>query len=1220
MFASLQVLPTSRSKTMSQFIDRIRSSCRGVIVSLVIALIGVATAAAQMNVTLVPFPDGSTADAVTAFPTIATKIRVRQGSTPLSLKAGDVVIREGRDAVMPTKITDEGGGVHRVEWLWNSTFRPIIYVTKDGDMGSVSPTVSATSYGLFLRDSTGRNLPNQIIFGHVQPGNEVLLKLKLVALFVPKDAKGNEIPVKLDSIKTRTDNFRIVWRGHPVAGTEPPPRMIMSPWDYRYDLIFAPKTSDPVVDLLTVYYNGGQMKSILLTANRPPYERTKLLTVTHPNGGEQFTPCQLVDVTWKGAMKGFLSTVEYTTDDGKTWNAIDSTLDSTLVWKVPTVLSDKARIRVLQKFQSNDEMWLYGDTVAVSNIAFNHDGSRLLSAHLNGTIYEWNVQTGQRIGTYKASMTGAQQSITGLAYVGTTQAFVAALNRPTSTDQLLRFNPGQEAPALSIDLPVGARARDIGCDPSGTGIYVIPVLAARILVYDATTLGDLSPLNLGAPITAGSARGGYLDLMLMNGDLVRLAIPGGAQQTRINTGFADDRFSIITKLSVSQSGRFAGLGGETAAPGAVPRDQMTYVYDMTRPAIARMFYREVGSGISGLSFSANDGYLAMGFGLSPKFLVYDNAADTTVDQISDGHSEQVTDMEFSPDGKTLVTSSMDRTRNLLRRSFITPEDDVSDTTFSIVPIRLDIKPIVIRQQLIGTSRDTVVTANVCNISGVPLVVERAQMDRKVWVSLVDPIDGDTIQPGECFRLKLRSAPLDTGLLVDTLRITWCGTTAAVPIEVHSLNRDLTFLADMADFGDVCVGQGKTRTLAMIRNNDPEPVTINTIFMEQGLQSQFRIVPVIQDSVIPAGGTLQVEVEFRPRRSGYDTSNIVIQYAGQKNVQAVSRVTGRGSGADVQISHTVLPFIPEITEREIVLTNRSDNPVVITAATVMAGEPFTVLTPLPDTIPSHDSVRLRIRYDGGAVSKQAAVGLSFDPCASISECKLALYSSTTSLRMPVVSADPRGDAEVPVEATFVENWSYKGERFLEGAFTVNPRLFLAREITVPNGSAEILSQDIIDGKRLVRFRITSDFSANGEIARLKGWAGLAEVDSSFLVFDTTQINFGSAVKVNYVDGLLRILNPDPTRRIIDRSVAAITGIAPNPVGSTANVDLSMPAAGTVTMRCIDRYGNDVMEARTFDAPAGTSKHGLDVGAVAPGVYHVVVLHDGHTTSYPFVVLH
>jgi hypothetical protein len=245
--------------------------------------------------------------------------------------------------------------------------------------------------------------------------------------------------------------------------------------------------------------------------------------------------------------------------------------------------------------------------------------------------------------------------------------------------------------------------------------------------------------------------------------------------------------------------------------------------------------------------------------------------------------------------------------------------------------------------------------------------------------------------------------------------------------------------------------------------------------------------------------------------------------------------------------------------------------------------------------------------------------AFVPCASSVGIRLAAYTGSALVRAPRVSADPRGSVAIELRASLGENVTYNGLRPFEGTLIVNPRLFLAQAIESPAGSADIISQEVVNDQRLIRFRITGNFQRDTVLARLIGPAGLAEIDSSVLAFDTTTAAFGSAVAVRYESGLLKIDNPDPTRRILHPSPFVRVRVLPNPIVDRAALELIADEQMTLDVVVTTTQG-DVVQREIVTVPsAGTYHMQLTTQSLGAGVYNVVVRSAGHTTTTRMVVV-
>lgn len=1207
------------------------------IVLVVLALISLTSidATAQFSMTPVSIPGvGSHVDYST-YPQLRVRFRATRAGQPAVIVASSVFVLEANRYTRIDSLTQVAPGVYTAHYSTSSfgeAETSSMYATSNGDVGTI--TVPLTGFtatrgaSVILLDSTFRRVPYYIDYGDVAVGTEKLIKFNLKATGATKDARGVERNVRIDTIRTQSSNFRVVWKG--TYGTKAPPTSIEPGGDYRLDIICSPTKSGAISDVLTVVYEGGSTYNVMVFANTPTYKPTPVLRVLSPNGGENVTPCQQIPIRWKGAIPGFYAHVEFSPDNGKTWNLIDSTTDSSIVWTVPNTYTSNARIRVYQKQGASGARWLRGERSPATNLTFSADGRYLAVSYESGLILEYDVVSGATLNTYVAEGAVAPSTkISRLTYIGSTRNIAAVLDRiAPQRDQLQIFNAGGATPIARADVDM-PNVIELGSSTSGDRVIVVGAPAGRVRCYDAVTLVEDQPIILTAPSSAATFADGILTIAQIDGDVVRYGTTTRTELSRYQTNLARNAGPApYTVASTSTAGLVAIGGAANLGPGGsadpgkgnAPMDQRTLIYDTKQDALIRVVYRE-GLNTVGLTFNVSETFLTMGFEGQPQIRQYDIVNRQIAGPIlgMPGHSNVLRDIEYGPDGSTLASCSNDQVDNVLLRRIISPEEDRTDTTFQIVQLDMQISEISVGRHYIGTQVDTIITATICNTGVVPAVFTYGALFRNSWLTLVDPIENDTVLPGACLGLRFKAVPLDTGRLMDTLEILACEARFRIPFYITSVDRSLALAGDGTDFGEVCVSDTGRRTLALVRNDDPIPVVIDGITMRKGTQTQFRVRGVTPGATLAPGSTQQIELLFTPRRLGNDTDEVVITYAGQVSVTRTIRVFGYGAGADIAISHPTLAFIPEVTERTVTLGNRSANAVTLNAATLPAGAPFVLLTPLPVTILPGDSVQLRVQYTGGAIRPNDRMDFAFVPCASSVGIRLAAYTGSATVRAPRVTADPRGSVAIQLRASLGENVFYNGLRPFEGAVIVNPRLFIAQSIESPAGSAELLSQEIVNDQRVIRFRINGNFLRDTVLATLTGPAGLAEIDSTTLTFDTTASAFGTAVSVRYESGLLKISGPDPSRRVIHPTPFVRARILPNPVVDRAVLELAADTPQELELIITTTQSDIVHRQDVRVVDAGVYQLHLTTQHLSAGIYNVSLRSASGTITTQMVIV-
>lgn len=1179
---------------------------------------------AQLTITQAAFPGGTALD-ISNYPTVRAQIKVTSNGTPTELSASAFSIVETNTAYNPVTVTYSGNGIHVVQWvpIRFGFLQCTLFASHNGSTASTNFFANVGKVKgaqVAVHDSMSRIVPKFVDFGRVPPGASDTIKLKIAA--TEAALSGNppqERPVLLESVTTTRPEIKVIWKGSYGSGSLP--TQIISPLEYRIDLVCEPTSDEPLYDVLTVTFEGGMRTTVMVIANPPSYPRRTILAVTSPNGGEHLAPCQNIPITWTGMVKGFKSHVEMTTNNGRTWEYIDSTMDSSLIWKVPDSYSDSVRIRVYQKFEASQSIWLKGDEVPVTNIAYSADGRYVLAAYSNGSIIEWDVVTATKVKSYSTVLGGVK--INGLTYVGSSRSFVALLTRANSKGGILqRFDPSSGTPVTTGNVPNDMAVADVGSSADGSTVILLPNFASRIPYFDAVTLEKKSEIVLSGTAASTTLNGVNLAAVLLSGEVLMYNSVTQQITNQAQTGLAEGLGPYGRMVASSQSGRLVAIAGPSLEGVAnSPDEQRTFIYDMQEKQVVKIVFRE-GSDVVNLAFSPSDAFLALGFVFNPQFVVYDLATARTLPPTgsSAGHMNDLTDIAFGPDAASVVTSSADSTNNLLLRRVSVPESDMSDQVLSISPVVLAITPIVLNAQQVATQSDTTITVNVCNVGKTLAVFTSAKAMFGDWFAVMAPAGTDTIAPGECLSLSLRVFAKDTGLLTDTVELYSCGVRFTVPVSITVSDRNLEVVTMVEDFADLCVGASKTKKFTLLRNNDGIPVRITNVYVQGGLTSAFSVTPPINDTTLAPGATLDVQITYTPTDLGLDTGVVIVRYEDLDSVQRTMLVTGRGSGAELAVSHNVLPFIPEITERIVTITNNSNNEVHLTSASITAGAPFELRTPMPQTLIPGSTIEIRIGYMGGAVDSNAYLEFAAEPCASQTKVRLTLYNGSAAVGAPVISSDPRNDtAAIPIYATITEAVPYKGIRTYQGVLRVNPELYLAHSITTTIGTATIVSQEIVNGWREIVFTVDGSFEGSGEIARLVGYAGMARDDSSRLWFDSLATAFGSSVAVTYADGLLRIVHPDPNRRIVHKQ-APFTIVNLYPMPATDGVTLTIYATESkpATLKVVDANGV-VIATEKLSLLHGTTASRMQTSNLLPGMYILELSSDVYTTRTQLVVV-
>jgi WD40 repeat protein len=1163
---------------------------------------------------------------VDRYPSFTLILRASDGGSPVKLQADEIVVFEDNRPVIPSSITlPDAEGWQRIEW--NTT----LLSKTDTAMGDISTmNIFATFHNQSVAALAEYRLPSVSIVNILDLGYNFLYELNMGIVLVgesvskslkisPQSARmhfGSELKIAVDSITIGRSEFR-------YFDVDGPPFMLTSPFVHDADIIFRPSQMGYLRDKMTVYYDRGRRKILNLIAGTFKIEKNTYLTLIQPNGGELLTPCQVYEIKWKGSVRGLYTKIEYTTDYGVNWKEIAEVDDSTYLWTVPPDISEHVYVRVSQPLQKNNTRNLEVDNIPVTKVAFDSRGDFLLAANRSGMIYEWNLFDFTLKNSYsigKINFPGEATESKGVLYFNNNTKFVAAYNRfymypDNNPDTLAFFDVGTSEPYLLAG--VDEHIKDIYTDSKRRFIAVLPQLDNKIYLHSFEDGSLIKTVDFPFPVAAinFSKTEDKAVVVLYNNDVVLLDLP----DFNIVKTFSQKDLPQIIKAQISPNGKFIGVAC------LLPRYQEytgnrneAHLIDIATGMIVRTS-RFASSNPVNVDFSPTSNIMIIGNEGQPQIAFWNLPEDNYSGSIQ-GNRSVLTDMKMSPNGYQVASTSFSDD-NLTIKSFTYPESDMSDRSFKIIPANVSVDTVLVQARYIGSDNLIHITRKLCNTGYVPVIIDYAKFQKGEHFRLQTHIETDTINPGECLDFDVVYHPLDTGLIRDTLELYSCSGDFKMAFEAQSLPRNITFYTNPIDFGELCVGESDVRDILFAKNNDPVPLKINLISIEES-NSDFRILNPPRDTVIPAGGSINLTIEFLPQSVGLKNSSLVLHHSDLKNFERIAKVQGVGIGTDIQTSHKDLRFIPEIPQRTLKIDNLSNNDITIVETDIYPYDNYKLLTPLPQTIEANGSLELTIEWNGVSAPPDTMHILA-EPCVNRTIVLLAPYSAQSYLTIPIVEADPNGnegDAVIDVKFKTSTEHPYDGKRFFESELTINPRIFLPLTVTSDYGEGTLIRNEIINDRRVIGFRIEGDFPESGVVANIRGVAGLAEVDTSAIRIVPGATNWGLAVNTTWEDGLFRLINVCGDRRIIQPATTLhAMNVSPNPASGSFSVEFVSDTKGIASIEVINNLGQKLILINNIQIVKGRNSVVVFAEGLIPGSYNVVVRKNAEFISKQIIII-
>lgn len=1142
-------------------------------------------------------------------PFLTASLKATKGGTPFLLTKDNVLLIERNFSATPEEVSPIQNGFQVVKWRYkNYRVSPrnmaVRFVAFENDaIGGTYGTLNDTTLPYMTFQDVWSHQIRELDLGTITAGNSKTTTVQVRPVNGIKLPNGQDARFQVDSMVVTGTGFSATWKGNFIT-TAPPPVQVVSSFPYEIDITFTAPDDDFYRGIVTIYYHSGFYTQLLVRANAYTIPDVPALKLLSPNGNEQFAPCEEIPIRWEGSIPGLPTIAEYSLNGGKNWKNIGSSMSTSLVWKVPAEFSDSVLIRVRQELSQSNVATLAGPQFPVHSTAFHPDGSKLLAGYANTQIVEWNVPTAQKIQEFGLEVLdplGRTPAI-GLGYTKEGK-ILGAFRRINGSTTLAFFASGSPVPETTVELPTTYRARSVELSPDGTQLFVLPEQGVQLFVYSATDGSFLRTITLPAPINAlsFSAQTNTLGVALLDNTVRLLSL---ADYSIVKT-IPLQGVPIVNQLALSSDNSFIAVATQVSQPTGVSGiESEIHVIDGATGDIIRTL-RDVGASNSvGLSFSSTARFLAIGLSGIPQVGLWNLLTDSFSGSF-DGHSGALTDIQFSKVGTSLATSSSDQKDNLRLRNFSFPESDESDALSHIIRPTFTATTPVLPQTFIGSQFDTVLTASFCNSSPVPIILTKARFEKGTAFRLLTPFVTDTLQPGECITFKLAFAPQDTGAIEDKLIYSTCNSEFVLPLQAYSLNRTIAALAHNLNFASICVGTSVERDIDFLRNDDPVPLVVNSIEVFDPLRSPFTILTPVRDTVLQPGETLRLRVRFTPRVMGEDRWLFRIFYSNQRAVTSTLDLLGYGLGAEIALSNSDVRFIPEQPMRTVTLENKSDVDVTIDSVTIAPIGAFTVVSGLPVVIPANGTASVEVRWNGTEVN-DATMSAFFTPCALPQTATLGLYKGNSILSLPVVEADPRGNASIPVHFSTVENKPYSGTRAFEAEFTVHAGLFLPQSIQSEYGTASIIRNDVVGNQRIIGIRVEGNFPKEGIAAVVTGPAGLAEVTTSSLSFPTSQEPWGKAVTMSFEEGEFRLTGICNNLRLAKPGeTISIQALYPNPAQAAVTLEFTAQIAGDCTVQLIDPLGQTLGDMQYIRAVEGENSMQLVLPPLSDGSYRLVL---------------
>lgn len=1157
------------------------------------------------------------------YPICSVTLKAENNGADVKITSDRLVIMENNNSTRPFEIIDNSDGTQLVKWksvLRSEYEGAVFYFTNN------SETATNMAYYKDLKNyiSQVRIYPSNseyqknIYFNTPDIGETYNVRLDIKAVITPY--MGNDVyrKIRIDSVKTHTKDFSVAWYGNSDPNSGTLPCMIENARTYGIFVRFSGMEPKLYTDRLTVYYEGGIIEEVNLIANSYKITTKTILTLLEPAAGTHLTPCQVIKIKWKGNVPGLPTFVDYSLNNGITWEYIGESQDSTITWKVPNSITNNLLIRVKQNAKALPNKSLTFDDIPFAQCRFSDNSLYILGINDAGKAYEWDLTQDPPVRSPEYNIGSFQYPTDRLfnhfiGYTNDHKSFVTAyrftsLPAQVQRDTIAFFNVGTYEPYKKIAFPRGFRISKILIDYQKRWITILPTNSNILKLYSPADGTFIKDVVFDTPITDFSFSNGADSLVaLMRDNSIRIVDLKDFSTTN-KIQFTDQQ--LFSNVALSPNGKYLTFANyipfaTSFIPSWAEPKSNTYIYEISSGMIVRNL-KPVSTDAIGLDFNPTSNKVIRASTAQPHLVFSDLSDPSVVEEMS--LSETSLDYySFAPEGHRIAAIAKEI--NMFKvQTFTYSEADVNDEPIFIEYPDIEIKNISIEQKYIGTENPYIYTANFYNKGVVPFLMENMRLLHNINFKLRNITVPDTIFPGEYLTVDLVYNPIDTGIVTDSIVFSTCAMDTYLKLDSRGLPRNIQFYSDNFNFGDVCLGKAFPKKITLLKNLDPAPLRINNIDFFDKSDRPFYMTNSFRDTIIEAGQSLEVEITFSPTVLRENIKTLKVFHSNQQYMTADTKVSGNGIGTDLSIPLSDLRFVPEIKKRIITIHNNQANDVELSSYSFAPTDKYKINATIPMIVKGLDSVQIEVECLTD-MPENSVLEFLTAPCYNSYKVYIGLFTGSSNISVNNVEADPRGTATITVNYNNKYPKAYNGKMEFEGELTINPRMFIPygdNQAVCPYGTATITKNQVINDKRVIGFKVEGIFPDNGVLININGVAALAEMQTSPIEFVQTAKGWSSTVQHNYSNGTFKLINVCGDRYLQQATEAVqIQKINPNPVNEKFDLYVNSRIPENCTIEIYDMNGNLISTTSSIQLIAGDNKLTINTEYLISGNYKIIL---------------
>ncbi len=672
---------------------------------------------------------------------------------------------------------------------------------------------------------------NYIEFGDIPPGNSGELSIRIYARVTD---------VFIDEISSDSPLFEVSdWGG------SPPPFMIPKDSSREITIKFTPESPAYIFNPLIVTSNACNGNVFFASGGKAGYApEYPTLIVKHPNGGEIFPVGDIVELEWEGIAKTDIVLLEYTTDNGVSWNLIEEkALGNSHIWRVPDTPSDECLLRARQIFRpERDSIHLPGTWGADWNDKYDVLGVG------SGSISIWKVEDRDKV-----SVTDIASSIFKFSPKGKIIASEYLFYTYPEFTELETYKiPNQPGGVTDVDwspdelrVIVGGRDGFAYVLEAGTG----------------TMLASLGPHIF--PVITGVA------WHPVDNSIVATSTDQEVNIWNVETNQLIHRFQYdwaYSGLSWSPNGNYL-YAGSVVYSDVTKFDAVNWTRDIVSSPDFRI------GNISDVDTKPNGDIVATAnfavFQHESEFPVglWDAETLAPIDTLY-GHTTNVHRVEWDRTGYRLASASEDEV--IVWYFEVELQRDESDSLWSIARPAFDCNGYAFGDVTVNKSREAIVNDLFVNNSHFPVTVDSFKISgvNPDEFSFTTPVAPFTVGSGEEINFEIGFIPKDIGQRsAEIVFYTKYGDTRGCPLTGRGVLTRLVIIKDTINFGRIPLQMASTKEETVAWNTGTEDINILPGYsLSPQALAQFSFTDDLPQ-VLHAGDSLKIKGRFTALKEG-----------------------------------------------------------------------------------------------------------------------------------------------------------------------------------------------------------------------------------------------------------------------------------------------------------------------------------------------------------------